>query len=425
MSSETPVLTAESFFASYAPRRPAMTLGRSIWFVSLALLVIFMCLDPKHIFTRGALKQVPLLLSLGVTALALWAGRSRIERPAFPGLCFGLLLVYAAPGLLLNKLDHAESSLFSAVSMLSVPLSVYALPRSWLRCNGRQMLNWLGVVAAAYVVGAAVQLFLNRRGLVDLRIHERAFLAPLVVLVPILLRRRLLAFLGCSSVAAILLMDPRTTLLIALMLTGGAGLYFFKLNAQARRFALTMACCLAGFSAVAGPTILRLFDAQYKAIFGMKGNSDFRSNLLATGLKMFAESPFYGDGFRGPTSFYSGFYERGENGGWQAIMAPLHNDYLEFLTKGGVIGGALLVAGLAGTVVLAAGNIKRYRALGQTDLANWQAVLCVAVMSLMFTILVNPVLNNPVCGLPALLLVAQVFAGHRYARQLQWEGASA
>ena len=403
-----------------APAAPFRQIaGRALtgtaWFVVPSLMSMALCLDVLHYTATSAFKQAPLAITAVLGLNALVASHFRPARLSWPAWCLAAVVVLAAPGLAVNKLDGAESSLFSAVSLMLLPLSVYALPERWLRLDGRRLLRWLGWIGLCYVVGAAVQLVLNRRGLTYLRIHERAFLVPLAVLVPLYLRNRWLTAAGALAVLSVLVIDPRTTLLIVCLITVSSAV-FYALDARARRAAAVLLLGLGVVVGLGGSQLLRMVDDGYKGALGKEGNSDFRANLLAIGMEEFRASPLIGDYFRGPTSFNSGMYEPDASGRLEVILAPLHDDYLEFLTKGGLVGGGLLVAGLGGTVWLAWANVLELRRRGETDLANWQAVLCSAVAALMFTILVNPVLNNPVCAAPAYFLVAQVWVGRRALR---------
>ncbi|HQY87387.1 MAG TPA: hypothetical protein PK402_01930 [Tepidisphaeraceae bacterium] len=395
-------------------RRPRMVTDRA-WFLVPALVVVVICLDVFHWSAQGGVKQLPTLI-LSVTALfAFVANRFRISRLSFPAMCFAVLMVIAIPGLVINKLSGASSSLFSAIALMVLPLSVYVLPTSWLQVDGRRMLKWLGVIATVFAIGALVQLFLDRRGMTAVRIHERAFLIPLVLLVPHFLKMRWATFTGCVAILAILYLDPRTTLLFVIAITV-ASLIFFRLAARERQNALVAMAIIAAIVVAGGTSLLQMVDASYKGAFGRSSNSDFRESLIEVGMQEFRKSPVFGDFFRGPTSFESGGFEYDSNGKLHPIFAPLHNDYLEFLTKGGIIGASLLVAGLAGTVYLAWRNMMYFRQRGHRDLANWQAVLVTSVTALMFTIMVNPVLNNPVCATPAYFLIAQVWMCDRFIR---------
>jgi O-antigen ligase len=390
---------------------------RTPWFLVTMAMTIVMCLDPIQFTARPEFKQVPLLLMLPVIGHTLLQSRVRLAPLSFPAVCLLLIVLSAAPGLAINKFDRAESSLFSAVSLMIVPLSVYVIPSRWLTLDGKRVLRLLGAVGVCFVIGASVQLFLERRELTYLRIHERAFLVPLVLLVPFYLGRFWLGVAACCAVCTILFTDPRTTLLIVIGMTAGAA-YLYTLRGPALRLAMTLAIAGAVIAAVGGPSLLRSLDDRYKGSLGREGNSDFRSYLLDVGLNTFRRSPIYGDFYRGATSFESGSYLPDESGKLVQIVAPLHNDYLEFATKGGVIGAGLLIGGLGGTVVLAWRSMTRLRRAGRRDEANVQAVLCTAVAALMFTILVNPVLNNPVCALPAYLLVSLVWLTDRQYRTI-------
>lgn len=410
------VLSCEPKILTSTRSRASIT--RNPWFVAITLMIVAMLFDPTRVFTEVEYKQFPLLMVMGLSGLALLAGGFRIAKPCLPAMSYGALMLMAIPGLLQNKLSGAESSYFTAISLLAIPFSVYLLPRTWIRCDGREMV-WLGVLGAAFGLGAIFLIFAERYGFGTLRIHERAFLAPLVIGVGLITRHRWLTVAGFACMGVILVLDPRTTMLLVVMMTVAMWLFIFRVDKKTRWLSAIFVIAVGLVAAMAGPEALREIDAKFKGAYKMEGNSDFRSNLLETGIIEFKKSPLIGDLFSGPTSFDSRWHTEVAKGKYEVIMAPLHNDYLEVLTKGGIIGGLFLIGGLGGTAVLGFYNHERFKRFGMAQAAAWQGMLCIAVAALLFTMMVNPVLNNPECAMPAYFLVAQIWAGERYLRGLR------
>lgn len=394
-------------------------LTRSPWFLGLAGLTVLILFDPLHLISDIRYKQYPLVMVMGLIGLSVLASGGRVARPAWPGVLLAILLVIAIPGLVVNKLEGEASSLFSAISLLLIPLSVYLLPRRWIRFEGVNELKWLGWIGTCFVAGAFFQIACENAGIGYARVHERAFLAPLIFLIPLLRGRKRWTTIGCGSALLLLIVDPRTTMLIVYVMSLGMWAVMFRLNSITQKLVIGGMILTGLLVSAAGPTVLKAIDDRFKSAYGMEGNSQFRSGLIQTGVDAFLASPVYGDMFRGGTSFPTGFYMETAPGRFdQEIMAPLHNDYLEFLTKGGLIGGGLMVGGIGGSAWIAWRNVKRLKSLGMTDAAHWQGAVCICICALMFTMLVNPVLNNPECAVPAYWMVAQALIGQRYVRRL-------
>lgn len=416
--SRIPIMTTEDRLFRYeTPIKSGLT--QSPWFLCFAGLTVLILFDPLHLIADIRYKQYPLLMVMGLMGLSLVGSGFRIARPAWPGILLAILLVIAIPGLVANKLDGESSSLFSAISLMLIPLSVYLLPRSWIRFAGLREKRWLGWIGICFIAGAFFQIVCERSGIGYARVHERAFLAPLIFLIPLLGGRKLLTIMGCGAALLLLIVDPRTTMLIVYVIAIGMWVVMFRLDSISQKLVLTGMILVGLLAITAGPTLLKTIDDRFKSAYGMEGNSEFRSGLIQTGIDAFLASPVYGDMFRGGTSFPTGFYMETAPGRFdQEILAPLHNDYLEFLTKGGLLGGGLMVGGIGGSAWLAWKNVKRLRSLGLIEAAHWQGAICVCICALMFTILVNPVLNNPECAVPAYFLVAQALVGERYVRRL-------
>lgn len=416
--SHSPVITAENrLFRPDTLTKNGLT--RSPWFLGLAGLTTLILFDPLHLLADIRYKQYPLAMVMGLIGLSVVASGGRIARPAWPGIFLAILLVLAIPGLIANKLDGAASSLFSAISLLLIPLSVYLLPRRWVRFEGFREKKWLGWIGICFVAGAFFQIVSENAGIGYARVHERAFLAPLIFLIPLMGGRKLWTTIGCGAALLLLIVDPRTTMLIVYLMAWGMWAVMFWLDSVSRKWAIGGMVVMGLLAAMAGPTFLKAIDDRFKSAYGMEGNSEFRSGLIQTGVDAFLASPVYGDMFRGGTSFPTGFYLETAPGRFdQEIMAPLHNDYLEFLTKGGLLGGILMVGGIGGSAWIAWKNVKRLRSLGLIEAAHWQGAVCISICALMFTMLVNPVLNNPECAVPAYFMVGQALVGERYVRRL-------
>ena len=79
-------------------------------------------------------------------------------------------------------------------------------------------------------------------------------------------------------------------------------------------------------------------------------------------------------------------------------MDPLHNDYLELLTEGGLIGFGLFVIGMVGCIWLGFKNYIIFRRYDKLDLAFISLVLAIMLVASMQVIMANPVMNEPQCG---------------------------
>lgn len=111
----------------------------------------------------------------------------------------------------------------------------------------------------------------------------------------------------------------------------------------------------------------------YFASVGKANDNTARIDLWTAGIRKWEQSPFIGDAFSGNTTTS---VERRAYGG-SVFEAPYHNDYVMFLSSGGLLGLGLLLAWIAGTET---GALRRYRgfvAAGEPGKANLlRAVLC-------------------------------------------------
>jgi O-Antigen ligase len=401
-------------------------LHRHAWYRINVALSAWLALDGADVSSQSqTFRQLPFMIVVAIGLYSAARAHRSFDRLSLAGASLACLAGVAAPGLVLNKAHGEPSSLFTGIALSTVALSVYVLPRSWLAAvEGRAMLASLRLVAFAWAAVALISVAYPVAEYIpqwSFKIHERAFLMPLLY-IPFLARRQWMrAALVAAVVLIFLVYDPRTTLLLVIVLSlPVAALVFSPLPRKTTYAGFALAILLGAMSV--GPLMdgVRAINAEFKAGMGSYDNAKFREVLLDYGLAEFRTSPLWGSMFYGPSGYYSGFNTVDPaSGRLVPLIAPLHNDYLEFLTKGGLLGFGLMVLWLTGTFMLGMKNMSEFRASARHELALWQGVTIVALVMAIVIMLFNPVVNTPQGGFWVYWLVAQVFIGDRARRALR------
>ena len=97
---------------------------------------------------------------------------------------------------------------------------------------------------------------------------------------------------------------------------------------------------------------------------------------------------------------------------------PLHNDYLEFLVDGGLVGLGLFTTGLIGCVGLGLHNYVAFERRRMSDPASLSLILSITLITAMHAMSVNPVMNQSPGGFFVYLAAALIIVIDRYQTHL-------
>lgn len=342
---------------------------------------LIISIDIFDLFEDTFLKHFPSFLFL-MLSIYLIIKRKAINKVGLGKIFFWILLfLYATPGLIFNKLVY-ESGFFTAIynSIILITIVLFyrnPLPRSMYR-----------IAFDTYIIGIfyVVSCILCLSGLVktdSLITHEKAFLICPVLLFPFFYNKLFLGIIGLILIFLLIKLDPRTTyvLVISLIMIGLISMLLFK-NIKFNKLFRYISIIIIIFILINGVNIIEYIkevNVNYKLSQGAAENSYHRELLLEQGISEFEKAPFFGSFFTGVTS-----YDPGEN----FDMAPLHNDYLEYLTKGGIIGLAIFLLALLFTIK------KSYVGTELRDENKTQTILLITIISYLLVMSFNPIMNK-------------------------------
>jgi len=364
-------------------------LHKTIWFKVLFAMCVLLAMDQFDIFNLQVVKQLPNVVVLLMFIHYLLFTPLRMKMP-WPATCFGLLLIFAIPGLLYNKYLGMSSSLFTAVFMTMIVICAFRLPERSVRIHPGRILDALQLIGILFVASCILGTLLHERfDFILLVVHEKAFLFSWALL-PCLLRRRYLMFGAVAGLSVgLILFDPRTTILVVWAIIFVSAILLRILPVR-RIWALGV--LLIVVMAVFHQSVYESFkelDYEIKTRSGSRINTRFREVMWLKGVEEFWHSPIVGTGFAGESTYEEKSLD---------FYGPLHNDYLEFLSKGGIIGGGLMFFGFMGTLLVGLKNMWALKRWGDHELHLLNTVLTIALTCSMFTMAVNPVLNRTRSG---------------------------
>jgi hypothetical protein len=144
--------------------------------------------------------------------------------------------------------------------------------------------------------------------------------------------------------------------------------------------------------------------ALVKGAYSQSINDEVRRAAIMLAFDEWARAPLFGNFFAGPGVYDIGTYVHWWDGG----LLPLHNDFLDFLVQGGVLGLAMLLVGLGSALMITLRSMKMLPRHRDDDLGAWNAFLFSALVNIIFVISFNPVLKTVSHAFVAQLVLAWI-----------------
>lgn len=365
------------------------SLDESLWqklMVGCALAVAF---DPIKLFEFPLVQQIPVALPLCYFALAF------LRRPLAPlqsviATLLCILFIYAAPGILYNKLTQ-DTGMFTAIVLLLLPISAAYVVDAKMSVDVKRLLiqaQWIGL---AYFLGSLLRLAQDPNGeLLWYGIHERSFLLGFMVVPSLLMRSYWSFFLTTAAACFLLALDFRAT--TAFCLVNSIFLSMLLIRRVPTIFIIiyvsVILICL--ISAYVGYDIIWELYALVKGSYSNNINDEVRRAAITLAYDEWAKAPIFGDFFSGAGAYDIKPYVKW----WQGGLIPLHNDYLDFLIRGGVVGISMFIILLSTMFVFFIRNISRFSAPSLSSLRLLNTFLFVNVVNIVFVISFNAILKT-------------------------------
>lgn len=383
-----------------------VSIGRYYIFLAIIalLLVAMVVVDVNSIiYTRFNFIPLGLLmfLSLPFSYLGLLS-RGKFRWETIPYVLFGFMAVY---GVAFNLSTHQASGLNSQV--LNTVMIGLLLPFS-VKIEGFDKIRLLLYIISLEI--CLISVYFNGFLGLSYMTHERIFLISFIYTLPALIGKRTMAYIGLFLFALVVYLDPRTTSLIALTIS----VVLVKLFSTVKDNRLTYYVGAASIVIAASFNFvianIKELNSSFKAVSGGTDNNSFRESMIAIGLEKFAESPLVGSLFKYGGAYPINFTVRLPDG-QIASMLPLHNDYLEALVSGGIIGSVLFVACLLVPI------FSSFRMRGEMtgELRSMNDSLLIASLIGLIAIAFNPVLNSSRSGfiLFVIMSILHLICGHQ------------
>lgn len=361
---------------------------------SILLVVAIASFDLGNFFDRGGSSRYALLLIPFITiAIQRLRRPSTIVRRPMPTdvmlLCLWVIgMIGTIYGVTLG--DSAESAasarpIFFPMSLGLCSLFVLDEPT---RVETRRVLQMLGWIGAAYVVLAGLVNAGLVPGLAEFRQFRNASFALVMMgLVAAHVQRRRGVFLVLCGFALLNFAAYPSATSVILTLTTIAVMYMTRPTVSSVRpyvvgIGVTVVLLIAVLNVDRGIGLLnQYFDAVNKV------NANYgRLSVWAEGVERFAESPIIGDAFSSGT-----VVETRRLRGGSTFQIPFHNDYVLFLSDGGVIGVGLLVGFVIGLNVTL---LRRFRIAVREE--RWEDAGLLRVLLVLFDAFFVAAAFNPV-----------------------------
>ena len=401
------------------------TTGWTVWTASMAIISLVLSLDHFDIFQSSIGKAFLSLTAIALLGYYMLMNRFQPNRVPWPVVFWVILMMFAMPGIMYMKLRRSydvssPSTLFGAVTMGLLVVSVVFIPIRLLRFDPVAAMKVLAGIGFAFLIGSFVVLAGFGYGVIPrIRVHERAFLLVVPLTYAFLNRRVFLATICLFLMLLVLLINPRTTILLSY--AGAFCMIMYHVSSkQTRMIVLPFLCLFLTFFAFNAYEIMKTVNANVKKSASSSDNSTFREEVWALGRQEFYRSPLYGSFFtRGAAYDYGRKLTSEATGEYlDSSLVPLHNDYLEFFASGGVIGGFLFASAIMGVFLMAVRNVTKCRAHYLMGHMKYNQMLSTTLACAMMCMLFNPVINNTQSGFFVYALVSLIIMEHLHLRAL-------
>lgn len=363
--------------------------------VFLAILII---IDYRRILISTTLEQSIIFLYLVVFAFTVIFLTPR--RRYFPSVILLLitLSIYGITGAIIGRLLGYESGLLTMLIMNTILLSnIYFENKIRLDFKYISYVTYLFFYVQCVSVASQIIFPGPFQGIT----HERAYLLGPAIVLSLISRNPKNFIPVLISCLIILLLDPRTTLILVYIVSFLIyAMYYLPFKITRILLAVSLVLSAASYNLI--PSYIAQFNTYFKSNIQSNGdNNKFREYMLDVGIRQFE----LGNKIIG-TGFTSG-------GAYQSIVEvngntnlPLHNDFLEYLVSGGLIGFTLFITILFLITRSLLGVLSMNREL--------TAIGLTLMIGFVITAGFNPVLNNFRASYPLFILMSVYFV---YARR--------
>jgi O-antigen ligase len=336
--------------------------------LGLSFLVVFFAtaLDFWNYLDKGGWPRYLLLLVplSGFALIRLRSPTALIRRPTSADRVLMALLLFGLTGAIVGVVVEGTSAttlpIFLPMIVAFLYLGCLETPTEREARLLLRGLEWVGILYAGLAAAVALGLI---PGFLEFRQFRNASLAFVALGVAAAIsQRHWLRFVLVAGLGVLVFVVYPSGTSIVVGLTVAFTLLMVPLRVSRIRPYL-----LGSAAAAAVILVLLNFNAwvqlsnDYFSLVGKSNNNSTRLAVWTAGLERFQESPIYGDGFSGPT-VTTAIREEGR----QEFQLPYHNDYIQVLANGGLIGLGLLVGWIVLTELLV---FRRYLEL--VDAGEW------------------------------------------------------
>jgi len=362
-----------------------------LWLKAGGFVALLISVDILLFFSWPGIRSLPVVLIYLVFLGYLFNGFafSKISIPVFSLV---LLVLFAIPGLVQNKLNGEETSFYTSIIQMAFAVSVILIPPAEIKkLDPGQILDFLHLLGWIFVVSRILILLIYPE--THAAIHELAFIVPLFILPALYSGKPKYIGVVLFFAAVLFLINPRTTMFLVYSITFLLPVIVFFTNLIGFRTALISVLLLLGLAGLFLTQLLSLIseiDEIFKTSLGRNSNASFRQYMIVIGIVEFLKSPFYGKYFSGPTG-YSTKFEEGR-------LLPLHNDLLDIAVQGGLIGVILFLTGVIGIFIILFKFTVAEKIKANDKLRLLVLSLSVSLICGLITLVFNPIINSTKTG---------------------------
>lgn len=366
------------------------------YFIYLIIIVIaFILVDAQDIIYNN-FKNIPLAICMLIGLPMAFLGLINGVRPRRATSVYLAFLAYAAYGIYFNTVTDQPSGLNTQIFYTAMIGLIFPFISS-RRLTIPIVRIFYAISLLMCILAIVYNGFLN----FNYMTHERIFIASFVYSIPKFKKKKMLSYFGFLLFGAVILMDPRTTSLIAFAVT--IVLTLLLERTASRRFVIFSSLASGIFVIFITYIVdwIKSINSNFKQATGGTDNNTFREGMISVGLQKYAESPIFGSFFK-----YGGAYEPPQivyiNSSTIGNILPLHNDYLEIMVSGGIIGLILFLI----CFFLPVANYLRNRDCISSENKITGDSLLISVIIGATTIAFNPVMNSSRSGFILAILSA-------------------
>jgi hypothetical protein len=395
---------------SLAPPRGELLTKTAIYRFSLAFAVFAFVADLNFFIARSeygvAIKYAYTLVLLLLMFMYFLRWKSFDTSTLAPALALTFFFVFTAGFLANLAIYGAKVSYASAFTSSLVFATAAFVPRGAVVFDGRRILKHLLWLLSFGTVCFLVETLMRASGLFEWIYFYSIVVEPtrtvvcvLALCLAILLRKTLLGLLLCAVIGLTLVLEPKSTLFISLIVCVSLAV---ALRMGAFRTARLIAYGVLIIAAAAPLALYFFFDdishiiqltETYIKQDLLNGHSDtlFRLSIFRLAFEDLDNSFLFGDGLSGQTNVllareFSYWLEAAHTGG----VAMIHSDFVIVLTQAGFVGYVLFVSFLYSMLRV---RSRMVAIPSNGDLRTLTALSLIAVIALVIYSSFNPFLS--------------------------------